>query len=135
FNFHRSLKTRIYRPGRFVLSPPPQSPPRTKQEASFEAASQSLSEQDPFMSSRTDDPSVKGARRLRLLFVDDEAPIRMIMGKELQRIGHDVTVVDGGKAAIDALSENVFDAAIVDLKMPEVDGWAVIEHIKNSGAE
>lgn len=87
------------------------------------------------MSSRMDDASAKGARRLRLLFVDDEAPIRMVMGKELQRIGHDVTVVDGGKAALAALSESVFDAAIVDLKMPEVDGWGVIEHIKKSRVE
>ncbi|SFI40273.1 sigma-54-dependent transcriptional regulator [Planctomicrobium piriforme] len=87
------------------------------------------------MSSRTDDAGAKGARRLRLLFVDDEAPIRMVMGKELQRIGHDVTVVDGGKAALAALSENAFDAAIVDLRMPEIDGWAVIEHIKKSGVE
>ena len=87
------------------------------------------------MSSRTDDAGAKGAQRLRLLFVDDEAPIRMVMGKELQRIGHDVTVVDGGQAAIDALSDNVFDAAIVDLKMPGVDGWGVIEHLKTSGVE
>jgi DNA-binding NtrC family response regulator len=85
------------------------------------------------MSSRTDDPSAKGARRLRLLFVDDEAPIRTVMGKELQRIGHDVTVVDGGQAALAAMTESAFDAAIVDLKMPGVDGWGVIEHIKKSG--
>ncbi len=87
------------------------------------------------MSSRMDDAGAKGARRLRLLFVDDEAPIRMVMGKELQRIGHDVTIVDGGKAALAALSENAFDAAIVDLRMPDVDGWAVIEHLKKSGSD
>lgn len=87
------------------------------------------------MSSRMDDAGVMGARRLRLLFVDDEAPIRMVMGKELQRIGHDVTIVDGGKAALEALSNNAFDAAIVDLRMPEVDGWAVIEHLKKSGVD
>lgn len=87
------------------------------------------------MSSRTDDASATGARRLRLLFVDDEAPIRMTLGKELQRIGHDVTICDGGRAALNALSENAYDAAIVDLRMPEVDGWAVIEHLKKSGSD
>lgn len=87
------------------------------------------------MSSRTDDASAKGAQRLRLLFVDDEAPIRMVMGKELQRIGHDVALADGGKAALAALSESAFDAIIVDLKMPEVDGWAVIEQVKKSGVD
>jgi DNA-binding NtrC family response regulator len=87
------------------------------------------------MSSRMDDASATAARRLRLLFVDDEAPIRMVMGKELERIGHDVTLCDGGQAAIDALSENAYDAVIVDLKMPKVDGWAVIEHLKKSGCD
>jgi DNA-binding NtrC family response regulator len=43
--------------------------------------------------------------------------------------------VDGGQAALNALSESAFDAAIVDLRMPEVDGWAVIEHLKKSGTD
>lgn len=87
------------------------------------------------MSSRKDDASVLGAQRLRLLFVDDEASIRMVMGKELKRIGHDVTLCDGGQAALDALAEATYDVAIVDLKMPGVDGWQVIEHIKSNKIE
>ncbi|TWT39897.1 Transcriptional regulatory protein ZraR [Thalassoglobus neptunius] len=87
------------------------------------------------MSSRNDDASAKGAQRLRLLFVDDEAPIRMVMGDELERIGHDVTVCEGGQEAIDVLSDNAFDVVITDLKMPQVDGWAVIDHINKSGVE
>ncbi|QDT34040.1 sigma-54-dependent transcriptional regulator [Thalassoglobus polymorphus] len=87
------------------------------------------------MSSRTDDASAKGAQRLRLLFVDDEAPIRMVMGDELEQIGHDVTVCEGGQEAIDALSENAYDAVITDLKMPGIDGWGVIEHINKQKIE
>ncbi len=87
------------------------------------------------MSSRNDDASATGARRLRLLFVDDEAPIRMVMGDELEQIGHDVTVCEGGQEAIDALSENVYDAVITDLKMPGIDGWGVIEHINKEKIE
>lgn len=87
------------------------------------------------MSSRMDDASAKGAQRLRLLFVDDEAPIRMVMGKELERIGHDVTTVDGGQAAINALSETAFDVVVTDLKMPGIDGWGVIEHVKKTKAD
>lgn len=87
------------------------------------------------MSSRNDDASAKGAQRLRLLFVDDEAPIRMVMGDELEQIGHDVTVCESGQEAIDALSENVYDAVITDLKMPGIDGWGVIDHIKKAKIE
>lgn len=87
------------------------------------------------MSSRSDDASAKGAQRLRLLFVDDEAPIRMVMGDELEQIGHDVTICASGQEAIDELSENVFDAVITDLKMPGIDGWGVIDHIKQHKIE
>lgn len=87
------------------------------------------------MSSRNDDASATGAQRLRLLFVDDEAPIRMVMGDELEQIGHDVTVCESGQEAIDKLSENVYDAVITDLKMPGIDGWGVIEHINKAKIE
>ena len=76
-----------------------------------------------------DDSKTAVSQHLRLLFVDDEPSIRSIMGKSLRRIGHEVTICDGGQAALDALKENVYDAAIVDLKMPGVDGWQVIETI------
>lgn len=87
------------------------------------------------MSSRNDDASAKGAQRLRLLFVDDEAPIRTVMGDELEQIGHDVTTCESGEEAIQALSDNAFDAVITDLKMPGVDGWGVIEHIQKAKIE
>ncbi|MAG94328.1 MAG: transcriptional regulator, partial [Planctomycetaceae bacterium] len=56
--------------------------------------------------------------KLRVLFVDDEAPIRSVMQIELPRMGHDVTVCEDGQTALDALEANSFDAAIVDLRMP-----------------
>lgn len=70
------------------------------------------------------------ANRLRVLFVDDEAMIREVVRIELPRMGHEVTVCDGGQAAIAAIDQNTFDAAIVDLRMPGVDGWQVVDHIK-----
>lgn len=65
---------------------------------------------------------------LRVLFVDDEAPIRKVMANELSRMGHEATICEGGAAAIAALDTGTYDVAIVDLKMPEVSGWDVIEH-------
>ena len=67
-------------------------------------------------------------QRLRVLFVDDEAMIREVMRIELPRMGHEVTVCDGGEAAISAIDAGAFDAAIVDLKMPGIDGWQVVDH-------
>lgn len=75
------------------------------------------------------------ANRLRVLFVDDEAMIREVMRIELPRMGHEVTVCDGGQAAIDAVNATTFDAAIVDLRMPGIDGWQVVDHIKSVSPE
>lgn len=75
------------------------------------------------------------ADQLRVLFVDDEAPIRMVMKAELPQMGHDVTICEDGETALKALEDNVFDAAIIDLKMPGLSGWDVIDHLKKVAPE
>ena len=55
--------------------------------------------------------------RLRILFVDDEAPLREFMRTELPRLGHEVTVCPDSKSGIEAVKKGVFDAAILDLRM------------------
>lgn len=79
--------------------------------------------------------SSTNGKRLRVLFVDDEAMIREVMRIELPRMGHEVTVCDGGEAAIAAIDAGSFDAAIVDLKMPGIDGWQVVDHLKKVSPE
>lgn len=73
--------------------------------------------------------------RLRVLFVDDEAMIREVMRIELPRMGHDVTVCEDGETAIEAIDAGSFDAAIVDLRMPGIDGWQVVDHLKSVSPE
>ena len=75
------------------------------------------------------------ANKLRVLFVDDEAPIRQVMKIELPRMGHDVVICEDGEAAIKALQEHTFDAAIVDLRMPGIDGWEVVDAINEASPE
>ncbi len=61
--------------------------------------------------------------------------IREVMRIELPRMGHEVTVCDGGQAAINAVNTTTYDAAIVDLRMPGIDGWQVVDHIKTVSPE
>uniref|UniRef100_A0A7C4QT65 Sigma-54-dependent Fis family transcriptional regulator n=1 Tax=Schlesneria paludicola TaxID=360056 RepID=A0A7C4QT65_9PLAN len=75
------------------------------------------------------------SHRLRVLFVDDESAIREVMKLELPRMGHDVVLCEDGQAAIKALDRHTFDAAIVDLRMPGLSGWDVIDHIKKVSPE
>ena len=68
--------------------------------------------------------------KLRVLFVDDEAAIREVMKIELPRMGHDVTLCENGEKALEALERHTFDAAIIDLRMPGLSGWDVVDHLK-----
>ncbi len=73
--------------------------------------------------------------KLRVLFVDDEPVIRKLMEKELTRMGHQTTIREDGRAAIAELDRNSFDVVITDLRMPEINGWGVIEHLKRVAPE
>ncbi len=79
--------------------------------------------------------SPSASSKLRVLFVDDEAPIRDVMRNELPRMGHDPTICDDGQSAIAAVEKNTFDAAIVDLRMPGLSGWDVVAHLRATSPE
>jgi len=49
---------------------------------------------------------------------------------ELPRMGHDVTICEDGSTALEAIEKQTYDAAIIDLRMPGLSGWDVVEHIK-----
>jgi two-component system, cell cycle sensor histidine kinase and response regulator CckA len=59
----------------------------------------------------------------RVLLVDDEAGIRRVAGKALQRAGHDIVVAENGQQALDLLErEDRIDLLITDLAMPGMNG-------------
>jgi DNA-binding NtrC family response regulator len=69
-------------------------------------------------------------KSLRVLFADDEKALQEFMRSELPRLGHEVTVCPDGKAAVKALEKGGFDAAILDLRMPGLDGIGVLEQLR-----
>jgi DNA-binding NtrC family response regulator len=69
-------------------------------------------------------------KSLRVLFADDELSLQEFMRTELPRLGHEVTVCPDGKAAIKAVEKTPFDVAILDLRMPGLDGIQVLEQLK-----
>src|SRR2546430_4624960 len=66
----------------------------------------------------------------RVLVVDDERSMRELLAIMLKQAGHEVTVADGGEAAIHALQSNTFDLVIADLRMRQLDGLAVLRAAK-----
>ncbi|MCI0457445.1 MAG: sigma-54 dependent transcriptional regulator [Gemmataceae bacterium] len=69
-------------------------------------------------------------KSLRILFADDEQSLQEFMRSELPRLGHEITICPDGKAAVKALDKSTFDLAILDLRMPGLDGIQVLEHLK-----
>lgn len=72
---------------------------------------------------------------LRILFADDEAHLRDLMQMELPRLGHEVTVCPDGASAIRALEKGMYDAALLDLRMPGMTGIEVLGKIRQLSPE
>jgi len=71
----------------------------------------------------------------RILVVDDEKSMRDILAISLSKEGYEVTVAEGGDAAIEISRREHFDAVITDLRMPRTDGLQVLRTIKERAPE
>jgi len=65
--------------------------------------------------------------RPRVLVVDDDDVGRMTLAEILHLEGFEVDEAEGGRAAIERLSQSPYDVMLLDLKMPDVDGVAVLQ--------
>lgn len=66
-----------------------------------------------------------------ILVVDDDMSVRTTFSSILRKEGYRVTAVKDGYEAIKAIDEEDFDLALVDLRMPGLDGIEVLEKIKS----
>ena len=66
----------------------------------------------------------------RILIVDDEAPMRFLLSKQLERAGLDVATAADGAAALATAVECAYDAIVLDLVMPGMDGFEVCRRLK-----
>lgn len=72
------------------------------------------------------------ANPIRLLIADDEEDLATFLAQRLRKRGLDVTLALSGAEAVSAANELTFDVAIVDLKMPDLDGITVMEELKSA---
>lgn len=66
----------------------------------------------------------------RILVVDDEEKIRKIIKKYAIFEGHEITEADNGLEAIEMCKNENFDVIILDVMMPEIDGFSACKEIK-----
>lgn len=70
--------------------------------------------------------------KARILVVDDEKNVLSTIQAILQEDGFEVDVANDGKPAIEAIRKHHYDLVLTDLKMPEVDGLAVLAEARKS---
>ncbi|HUU74137.1 MAG TPA: adenylate/guanylate cyclase domain-containing response regulator [Burkholderiales bacterium] len=66
----------------------------------------------------------------RLLIVEDNKVNRLLLARSVEMQGHHVTQVENGRAALQMLRREPFDLLLLDIEMPEMDGFAVLEEMK-----
>jgi putative nucleotidyltransferase with HDIG domain len=72
----------------------------------------------------------KGARKLvRILVVDDEAPVRTMIAAALGRQGFSIELAAGANDALETLELNNFNLVLTDIVMPDVNGITLLERI------
>lgn len=73
--------------------------------------------------------------KAKVLVVDDEKDFRKLLIKRLNRKGYLATEAEDGKQSIGMLDKEIFDVALVDLKMPGIDGLELLQFIKENQPE
>ena len=67
----------------------------------------------------------------RLLVADDNKVNRLLMQRSLELQGHRVALAENGRVALAKLRAEPFDLLLLDIEMPEMDGYAVLEAMKS----
>ena len=65
-----------------------------------------------------------------LLVVDDNSMNRIMLSRYITKLGYQATLAENGRQALDKLQGQPFDLVLLDVQMPEMDGYQVLEHLK-----
>jgi two-component system, OmpR family, alkaline phosphatase synthesis response regulator PhoP len=68
--------------------------------------------------------------RRTVLVVDDEPDVLLLCRVNLEFEGYEVVEASDGEQALERLAQQRFDAVLLDVMMPRMDGWQVLEAIK-----
>jgi adenylate cyclase len=66
----------------------------------------------------------------RLLIVDDNKVSRLLIARSIEILGHRIVLAENGRVAMEKLRSESFDLLLLDIEMPEMDGFEVLQHLK-----
>lgn len=73
--------------------------------------------------------------RRKIIIVDDDPVILELVQINLKFRGYDVTPVQNGNEALDKIAEIMPDLIVLDVMMPDIDGWEILKVIKDFYAD
>ena len=79
-----------------------------------------------------DSAAVTGGESGSILVVDDNEINRDLLSRYLERQGHTVQVAHNGRQALEMIATGAFDLVLLDIMMPELNGYQVLQHLKHS---
>jgi len=76
--------------------------------------------------------SLKKGKKLHLnvLIIDDNEQITQLISSFLDMSGHNCTIVNDGKEGLEQIKTNRFDSIVLDLSMPEFDGYEILNTLE-----
>jgi CheY-like chemotaxis protein len=71
-----------------------------------------------------------GLRMTTILLVEDYEEVWEMLSRRLRRHGFDVSIAVDGRQAIDACEAQCPDIVLLDMSLPGIDGWSVVQHLR-----
>ena len=71
----------------------------------------------------------------RILVAEDNLSNQKLISILLQKMGHEVTVAQDGQAAINKANAETYDLILMDMQMPNVNGYEATEQLRNNGCK
>jgi signal transduction histidine kinase/CheY-like chemotaxis protein len=90
---------------------------------------------NPLLPSRSNAQSSEYGRGIKVLIAEDNAINQLLVLKLLQRHNYQTTVAENGRVALDKYQQEDFDIILMDLQMPEMDGYEATINIRNLGSD
>jgi two-component system response regulator TctD len=70
-----------------------------------------------------------------VLIIDDDAEVGDTIGELLRRRGHTVTAITSGRQGLALAASTAFDLVILDVRMPEMDGFTLLSALRHQGCK